>query len=86
MTVQLKPELESLVRADVARGPYQSVDEFVERAVELLHEHEEWLSKNQVEISKQIDDGFAQAERGELLDPDEALVLLRTSREERSRK
>jgi Arc/MetJ-type ribon-helix-helix transcriptional regulator len=85
MRVQLKPELESLVRADVARGPYQSVDEFIERAVELLHEHEEWLSKNQVEIGSMIDVGFAQAERGELLDPEQALVLLRKRRETRSR-
>ena len=37
MTIHLKPEMEALVQKDVNRGPYQSVDDFVERAVELLH-------------------------------------------------
>jgi hypothetical protein len=31
MTIHLKPELEALIQRDVERGPYQSVDEFVER-------------------------------------------------------
>jgi Arc/MetJ-type ribon-helix-helix transcriptional regulator len=29
MTIRLKPELEALVKKDVERGPYESVDEFV---------------------------------------------------------
>jgi Arc/MetJ-type ribon-helix-helix transcriptional regulator len=84
MVVQLKPELELLIRQDVARGPYESLDEFVQRAVELLHEHEAWLSENQPEIDAKIRVGFAQAERGELVDPEEAKALLR-KRRERSR-
>ena len=32
------------------RGPYQSVDEFVERAVSLLHEQGVWLAEHRTEI------------------------------------
>ena len=43
MNVRLRPEIEKLIRQDVERGPYQSVDEFVERAVSMLHEQEGWV-------------------------------------------
>jgi antitoxin ParD1/3/4 len=83
MTIRLKPELEALIQKDVQRGPYQSADEFVERAVELLHEQEEWLAENRVTITAQIEHGFGQAERGELIDVDEAVRQLRERRESR---
>jgi len=38
MEIRLRPELENLIKQDVERGPYQTVDEFVERAVSMLHE------------------------------------------------
>ncbi len=77
------PELEALIQRDVQRGPYQSADESVERAVEMLHEQEEWLAGNRTEIATEIEHGFAQAERGELVDGEEAFQKLRQRREER---
>ena len=71
MEIRLRPELEALVRKDVERGPYQSVDEFVEQAVSMLHEQETWLAAHRVEIASQIEEGYAAAQRGELLEPDE---------------
>lgn len=41
MTIHLKPELERLTQQDVERGPYETADEFVERAVQMPHEQEE---------------------------------------------
>jgi antitoxin ParD1/3/4 len=76
MTVHLKPELEAIVQGDVDRGPYQSADEFVERAIQMLHEQEDWLARNRTEIAEQIEHGFAQAERGELIDGDEVFSSL----------
>lgn len=71
MTIHLKPELEQLIQRDVQRGPYRTVDEFVECAVQMLHEQEEWLSANRAEISAKIDEGYAAARRGELTDGDQ---------------
>jgi antitoxin ParD1/3/4 len=76
MTLHLKPELEAIVQGDVDRGPYQSADEFVERAIQMLHEQEDWLARNRAEIAEQIEHGFAQAERGELIDGDEVFSNL----------
>ena len=77
MTVHLKPELEALIQKDLQRGTYQSADEFVERAVKMLHEQEEWLSEDRGEIAAKIEHGFAQAQRGELIDPEDAVRILR---------
>jgi antitoxin ParD1/3/4 len=68
MNIRLKPELEKLVEQDVQRGPYQTADEFVERAVVLLHEQESWLAENASQIDGQIREGYSAAQRGELLD------------------
>jgi len=45
MTIHLKPELEALVKEDVERGPYQSADEYVAQAVQMLHAHERSLRR-----------------------------------------
>ena len=83
MTLHLKPELEAIVQGDVDRGPYQSADEFVERAIQMLHEQEDWLARNRAEIAEQIEHRFAQAERGELIDGDEVFSNLLERRSER---
>ena len=66
MTIQLKPELEALIRQDVLRGPYRSVDEFVERAVSQLHEQETWIAAHRDELRHKIEEGWLAAERGEM--------------------
>lgn len=71
MEIRLSPELEELMRQDVQRGAYQTVDEYVEHAVSLLHQQEAWLAANRHEISAKIDEGYAAAQRGELLDAEE---------------
>ena len=70
MNIRLKPEVEKLVEQDVQRGPYQTADEFVERAVVLLHEQEVWLAEHAAEIDAKIREGYAAAKRGELIDAD----------------
>ena len=46
MPVELKPETEALIRQEVQRGAYRSASKFIEHAVALLHEQEEWLAEN----------------------------------------
>lgn len=71
MEIRLRPELEELIKQDVQRGPYETVDEFVEQAVSMLHEQEAWLAENRAEIEAKVGEGYAAAQRGELVDPDE---------------
>jgi putative addiction module CopG family antidote len=71
MNVRLRPEIEKLIQEDVQRGAYRSVDEYVERAVAMLHEQEAWLAENRAKIGVQIEEGYAAARRGELIEADE---------------
>jgi antitoxin ParD1/3/4 len=71
MNIRLRPKIEELIRQDIERGPYQSVDEYVEKAVTMLHEQEAWLAANRSEINSKIEEGYAAAQRGELIDADE---------------
>jgi putative addiction module CopG family antidote len=76
MTIRLEPELEALIQRDVERGPYQSVDEFVERAVQMLHEEEVLLANDRQVIHEKIERAFGQFERGEGLSPEESRAKL----------
>ncbi len=71
MNIRLRPELEEMIKQDVQRGPYQTVEEFVEHAVSLLHEHEAWLAEHGSEIRAKIEEGYASSQRGELIGSDE---------------
>jgi len=71
MAIRLKPEIEALIERDVQRGSYQSSDDFVEEAVRQLHDQEEWLAENRARITADVEDGYASAQRGELLTPEE---------------
>ena len=76
MKIHLRPELEELIKQDVQRGPYQSVDEFVEHAVALLHEQETWLAEHRTETAAKIEQGYAAVQRGELLGSDQVRATL----------
>jgi antitoxin ParD1/3/4 len=76
MEIRLRPELAELVKQDIERGPYKSVDEFVEEAVSMLHEREAWLTQNRSEIAAKIEEGFAASQRGELIDADTARATI----------
>jgi len=67
MDIHLRPELEELIRRDLQTGAYQTIDEFVERAISLLHEQEAWVAENRAEIAAKIEEGFAAAQRGEVI-------------------
>jgi Arc/MetJ-type ribon-helix-helix transcriptional regulator len=71
MTIILKPELEELIKQDIQRGPYQTVEEFVERAVSMLHEQELFLAENRAAIAAKIEEGYAAAQRRGLIGSDQ---------------
>lgn len=72
MAIHLRPELEELIKQDIQRGIYKTVDEYVEHAVFMLHEQEAWLAEHRAEIATKIEAGYAAAQRGELVDDDRA--------------
>ena len=81
MAIHLRPELEELIRQDIQRGAYQTVDEYIEHAVFMLHEQEAWLADHHAEIAGKIEAGYAAAQRGDLVDSDQ----VRSALEDRKR-
>ena len=68
MTVELTPASEALIQKRFQTGAFSSVEEVIERALELLSAEEDWLTDNRELIAAQIQEGWDEAERGELTD------------------
>ena len=56
----------------------------MEQAVSMLHEQETWLAANRAEIQTKIAEGYASAQRGELIGPDEVRAKLAKLKRARS--
>jgi antitoxin ParD1/3/4 len=67
MTITLQPEHERLVAEALRSGAYRSSEEVIKQALELLCDRDSWLARSRAKI----DDGFAAAQRGELIDGDQ---------------
>jgi len=75
MAITLRPEDEQLIAEALHSGAYQSPDEVIKRALELLKQRDTWLADNRAKI----EEGYSAAQRGELLDGDQ----LRANMEEK---
>jgi hypothetical protein len=88
MTIDLKPEQQRVIDLAVGSGAYQNPAEVLDQAFEIIREQlqlEDWMIEQRAAVAAQIATGFAQAERGELMDGDAALEMLRQRRTERLR-
>jgi len=85
MTIESIPEeLRSFVQAELGSGRYRSLDDLLAEGLRLLREHEAFLEEHREALRALIAEGVAQAERGELLDGEEAMERLRRELGERS--
>ena len=86
MTIDLKPEQERVIDMAVRSGAYRNSGEVLDQAFEMIREQldrEDWMMGQRDEVAAHIRTGFAQAERGELIDAEDAVDLLRRRRAER---
>jgi putative addiction module CopG family antidote len=86
MQIHLDPKLEAVIRQDLQRGNYRTIDEYVEHAVSMLHEQETWLASNRADIAAKIDEGYQSARHGELIEPDEVRSRLNAAKRTITRK
>ena len=71
MTIQLKADQEHRIAEALRSGAYHSPDEVIDRALEVLHERDEWLTANRQAIDAKIHRGIAELDRGEGIPEDE---------------
>lgn len=72
MQVKLPPDLETLVNKRLNSGVYASVEDVFRRALEAQDAEESWTDEERQALTAHIEDGFLQAERGELIDAEQA--------------
>jgi antitoxin ParD1/3/4 len=68
MQVNLPPDLETLVKKRLSSGGYDSVEDVFRRALEAQDAEESWTDEERQALTAHIEEGFQQAERGELID------------------
>ena len=86
MVLNLKPEQQRVIDLAVQSGAYENSDQVLEQALEIIREQfdlEDWMPQNREAVASHIETGFAQSQRGELIDDDVALAQLRQGRVER---
>lgn len=71
MTIHLKPDQEQRIAEAVRSGAYRNADDVVDQALSMLLENEDWLVAQRAEIAARIEEGYAAAQRGDLLTEDE---------------
>ncbi|HUX27230.1 MAG TPA: hypothetical protein VMV39_00515 [Terracidiphilus sp.] len=84
MIVELKPEQQKVL--DRAAKSGMSPEEVLDQAFAVIREqyrNEDWMLAERETIAAHVAEGFAQTERGELLDAEEAIRELRDRRARR---
>jgi predicted transcriptional regulator len=84
MNLELKPEQQRVLDSAAKSG--MNPDEVLDQAFALIQEqyrNGDWMLADKEAIVAQIEEGFAQAKRGELLDGEEAIRILRERRAKR---
>jgi Arc/MetJ-type ribon-helix-helix transcriptional regulator len=86
MTIDLKPKQQRVIDLAVKSGAYRNPGEVLDQAFEIIREQldlQGWMLGQREEVAAHIAMGFAQAERGDLVEGDAVAEILRQRRAER---
>jgi antitoxin ParD1/3/4 len=68
MNITLKPEQEALIHAKLQSGQYQTIDDVIQAALNLLDEQDKADEQWVIETRRKVEEGIASLERGEGID------------------
>ena len=68
MQLNVPRDLETLINKRLSSGSYSSVEDVLRRALEAQDAEESWTDEERRALSAHIEEGYLQAERGELID------------------
>jgi len=68
MQLNVPPDLETLINKRLSSGGYESVEDVLRRALEAQDAEESWTDEERRAVSAHIEEGYQQAERGEVID------------------
>ena len=78
MNIQLNPDSEQFIQAQIARGKYESPEEVISKALKLLDEWEKGYQNWVEETRQKVEVAVEQLERGEGIDGEEVVEQLRS--------
>jgi Arc/MetJ-type ribon-helix-helix transcriptional regulator len=67
MQLNLPPDLETLINKRLSSGAYTNVEDVLRRALEAQDAEESWTDEERRALSAHIEEGYQQAERGQLI-------------------
>lgn len=68
MQLDIPPDLETLINKRLSSGAYSNAEDVLRRALEAQDAEESWTEQERRALSAHIEEGYQQAERGELID------------------
>ena len=68
MQLKLPPDLETLINKRLSSGAYSDAEDVLRRALEAQDAEQSWSDEERRALSVHIEEGYHQAERGELID------------------
>jgi Arc/MetJ-type ribon-helix-helix transcriptional regulator len=68
MQLTVPPDLETLIKKRLSSGGYTDAEDVLRRALEAQDAEESWTDEERQALSAHIEEGYLQAERGELID------------------
>jgi Arc/MetJ-type ribon-helix-helix transcriptional regulator len=82
MQLTVPPDLESLINKRLSSGGYANAEEVLRRALEAQDAEESLTDDERRALSAHIEEGYLQAERGELIDAAQVRNELQTMKDE----
>jgi antitoxin ParD1/3/4 len=77
MNIQIKPELEQIIQAQIATGRYTNPEDVISKALKLLLEWDKGYQNWVEETREKVDIAIEQLDRGEGIDGDVVISQLR---------
>jgi Arc/MetJ-type ribon-helix-helix transcriptional regulator len=72
MQLNVPPDLEELINRRLSSGGYADIEDVLRRALEAQDAEESWTDEERRALSVHVEEGYLQAERGELIDSEHA--------------
>jgi len=82
MQLNVPPDLETLINKRLSSGAYESVEDVLRRALEAQDAEESWTEEERRALSAHIEEGYQQAERGEVIDGAQARCEIQAMKED----
>jgi antitoxin ParD1/3/4 len=82
MQLNVPPDLETLINKRLSSGGYESVEDVLRRALEAQDAEESWTEEERRALSDHIEEGYQQAERGELIEGAQARREIQSMKED----